>query len=372
MAHRAADRARRRLGAERRHRSVRERPRCGFAQAKAETARAAVAAGATDGGAICRDPGLPRLAGAAVLQRGGARLLPAGARRRALSACNRSRGRRRSLVARSRGAETAQPCCVQAAPTTGRGRFSGARVFHARPTAEPARSAPRRPSTAGRCAAWSNAPRNSTVRQGVAEAPSRRIDRGAMVAVADRGGHGFAATADLSESGLREAFSRARDLAHAAAGCSLFDAAAVAPVARAGRAMPDRRERPVGALRAARADRAAAVGQCRDPPRRPHRRLVGEPVDGRCRAALRHRRRGRPASAVADADPEHPGHRAVRRRDADPLGRRPVQRLLPAGRARGARARSASTADGPRGGARGASSCSLAPNCPTRQAWTCC
>jgi predicted Zn-dependent protease len=86
-----------------------------------------------------------------------------------------------------------------------------------------------------------------TVRQGVAEAPSRRLDRGAMVAVVDRGGQGFAATADMSESGLREAFSRARDLAHAAAGASLFDAAAVAP-SRVQARYASRTEQPIDAL----------------------------------------------------------------------------------------------------------------------------
>ncbi len=85
------------------------------------------------------------------------------------------------------------------------------------------------------------------VRQGVTEAPSRRIDRGVMVAVADRGGQGFAATADASESGLREAFARARALAHAAAACSLFDANAAAPATARGR-YASHTERPASAL----------------------------------------------------------------------------------------------------------------------------
>ena len=62
-----------------------------------------------------------------------------------------------------------------------------------------------------------------TVRQGVAQAPSRTRDAGAMVTVIDRGGLGYAATADTSEAGLARAFSRARELAHAGAGRAVFD-----------------------------------------------------------------------------------------------------------------------------------------------------
>ena len=56
------------------------------------------------------------------------------------------------------------------------------------------------------------------VRRDVAEAPWRSVDAGVMVCVADGGGIGYAATSDLGGSGLREAFARARDLAHAVAG----------------------------------------------------------------------------------------------------------------------------------------------------------
>ena len=62
-----------------------------------------------------------------------------------------------------------------------------------------------------------------TVRQGVAQAPQRRRDAGVMVTVIDRGGLGYAATSDASEAGLRAAFGRARDLAHAVAGRTVFD-----------------------------------------------------------------------------------------------------------------------------------------------------
>ena len=61
-----------------------------------------------------------------------------------------------------------------------------------------------------------------TVRQDVAEAPSRALDMGAMVCVID-GGMGHAATSDLSPSGLDRAFARAHALARAGAGRSVID-----------------------------------------------------------------------------------------------------------------------------------------------------
>jgi predicted Zn-dependent protease len=73
------------------------------------------------------------------------------------------------------------------------------------------------------------------VRQGVAAAPMRRRDAGVMVMVADRGGAGHAATGDTSEAGLREAFARARTLAHAVATQPVFDASRLAPVTATGR-----------------------------------------------------------------------------------------------------------------------------------------
>jgi len=60
------------------------------------------------------------------------------------------------------------------------------------------------------------------VRRGVAEAPRRMRDEGAMVSVTD-GGLGHAATSDVSEAGLRAAFLHAHRLARAAAGKTAFD-----------------------------------------------------------------------------------------------------------------------------------------------------
>ena len=74
-----------------------------------------------------------------------------------------------------------------------------------------------------------------TMRQGVAQAPSRSRDAGAMVTVVDRGGMGYAATSDLSESGLNAAFARATDLAHAVAGRTVFDYGQLPPTAPRGR-----------------------------------------------------------------------------------------------------------------------------------------
>ncbi len=60
------------------------------------------------------------------------------------------------------------------------------------------------------------------VRQDVAEAPQRSRDAGVMVSVTRRGGLGHAATADLSEAGLADAFSRAARMADAVAGRMVF------------------------------------------------------------------------------------------------------------------------------------------------------
>ncbi|VEB43437.1 protease TldD [Chromobacterium violaceum] len=56
-----------------------------------------------------------------------------------------------------------------------------------------------------------------SVRQGRQQPLVRRHDRGAMIIVLDGGGYGYAATADLSEAGLRAAFERAREWARATA-----------------------------------------------------------------------------------------------------------------------------------------------------------
>ncbi len=85
------------------------------------------------------------------------------------------------------------------------------------------------------------------VRQGVAEAPQRGLDEGAMVSVAHAGGLGHAATADLSEAGLAQAFERARRLAQAAAGRMVFDPAEL-PAVRSRGSYAGPVERPVGTV----------------------------------------------------------------------------------------------------------------------------
>ncbi len=62
-----------------------------------------------------------------------------------------------------------------------------------------------------------------SVQQNVAEPPSNSVDRGAMITVIDKGGYGYAATSDLSESGLRAAAARAHDWAKLTAGKSVTD-----------------------------------------------------------------------------------------------------------------------------------------------------
>jgi predicted Zn-dependent protease len=83
-------------------------------------------------------------------------------------------------------------------------------------------------STAPVCDFWSvRAVTESTeqlmVRQNVAEAPVRSRDAGVMVSVIDGGGLGYAATSDVSERGLKDAFAQAKQLAQAVAGKSVFD-----------------------------------------------------------------------------------------------------------------------------------------------------
>jgi len=65
------------------------------------------------------------------------------------------------------------------------------------------------------------------VRQDVAEPPRLSVNRGAMLTVIDGGGLGYAATSDLSRSGLAEAMGRARDYAKLTAGRSVMDYGAV-------------------------------------------------------------------------------------------------------------------------------------------------
>jgi predicted Zn-dependent protease len=67
-----------------------------------------------------------------------------------------------------------------------------------------------------------------SVQQGVAEPPASSVDRGVMITVIDKGGYGYAATSDLSESGLRAAASRAHDWAKLTAGRSVADYSKIA------------------------------------------------------------------------------------------------------------------------------------------------
>jgi len=86
-----------------------------------------------------------------------------------------------------------------------------------------------------------------TVRHGVAQAPSRCRDAGVMVTVVDRGGMGYAATSDTSDSGLAAAFAQARELAHGVAGRTVFDYGSLPAVAPVGR-YESRVERPASGI----------------------------------------------------------------------------------------------------------------------------
>lgn len=61
------------------------------------------------------------------------------------------------------------------------------------------------------------------VRQDVLQPLTTRIDCGAMITVIDRGGYGYAATSDLSRSGLQDALARAHAWAKASSGRSVID-----------------------------------------------------------------------------------------------------------------------------------------------------
>ena len=76
------------------------------------------------------------------------------------------------------------------------------------------------------------------VRQNVAEAPSLDRDQGAMLTVYDAGGYGYAATADLSVSGLQSALDRARNWARATARHSVLPANVEPPHPRGTRVSP--------------------------------------------------------------------------------------------------------------------------------------
>lgn len=67
-----------------------------------------------------------------------------------------------------------------------------------------------------------------TVRQNVLQPLSTSVDRGAMVTVIHQGGYGYAATSDLSESGLRQAIKQAQAWAEASAGRAVTDYSRIA------------------------------------------------------------------------------------------------------------------------------------------------
>ncbi len=67
-----------------------------------------------------------------------------------------------------------------------------------------------------------------SIRQDVLQPLSTRIDRGAMVTIIHRGGYGYAATSNLTASGLKEAIARAQDWATACAGRSVTNYSKIA------------------------------------------------------------------------------------------------------------------------------------------------
>ncbi len=66
------------------------------------------------------------------------------------------------------------------------------------------------------------------VRQDVLQPLSTSVDRGAMITVIHRGGYGYAATSDLTASGLKDAIARAQAWAAASAGRSVIDYSTIA------------------------------------------------------------------------------------------------------------------------------------------------
>ena len=73
------------------------------------------------------------------------------------------------------------------------------------------------------------------VRQDIVQPPDILVSRGAFITVVQAGGTGYAATSDLSPSGLRAALERAREWAVLTARRSLLDAELVPRCARSGR-----------------------------------------------------------------------------------------------------------------------------------------
>ncbi|WP_394779181.1 TldD/PmbA family protein [Undibacterium sp.] len=72
------------------------------------------------------------------------------------------------------------------------------------------------------------------VRQNILQPLSTSRNRGVMVTVIHQGGYGYAATSDLSLSGLQQAVDRARDWAKASAGRSVIDYSSIEQTAATG------------------------------------------------------------------------------------------------------------------------------------------
>ena len=73
-----------------------------------------------------------------------------------------------------------------------------------------------------------------SVQRGVVQPPRRRVQCGVMLTVVDQGGIGYAATADLSATGLQQALQQARHWADLSARHGLFDAQALPRPAQQG------------------------------------------------------------------------------------------------------------------------------------------
>ncbi|MDP5008145.1 MAG: TldD/PmbA family protein, partial [Glaciimonas sp.] len=67
-----------------------------------------------------------------------------------------------------------------------------------------------------------------TVRQDVLQPIVNKSDRGVMITVIHKGGYGYAATSDLSDSGLKAAFNQAKNWAETSAGRSVVDYSSIA------------------------------------------------------------------------------------------------------------------------------------------------
>jgi hypothetical protein len=168
------------------------------------------------------------------------------------------------------------------------------------------------------------------VRQDVVEPADRSIDRGAMVTVLAGDGIGYAATTDLSDAGLRAAIDRAVEWARLSRGHSVFDAAPKLPKASGSYASATARPLTLGA-----ADRIDLLMRESNACRIDERIVDWE--------ASLWTVRSRQLTASTDGgetlqeyDFTIPALHVVAHADgadADALVGRPLQRLLPAGRA---------------------------------------